>query len=266
MPISPSYFASDESVEFAEIYEFYDGAVSYRYTSYQNPITYNSFQFKPAHIKRGSVVRNTTFEPVTCQVTAPLTESLTRYVANYPVVPTRVTIIRGLVSNFDAVNVVVFTGNIRSVQIEDIYAVAECISLGSILEATWPRDIHSSFCQNSLFDAKCGLDANLYAINFTVDGFSGTSGLISSDIGTEGPMYTGGHVVFLNDFRWITLGENNKFNLHVPFDTKVQVGTVLRAYQGCSKSAIDCKNKFGNLHRFYGCPYIPSDNPVLWGF
>lgn len=266
MPISSSYFSTDESPEFAEIYDFYDGSETYRYTSYQNPIIFNSFHYKPAHIKRGGIVRNTTFEAVTCQITAPLSESLTRYVANYPVVPTQVTVIRGLISNFNSVNVVVFTGNIKSVQIEDVYAVAECISLGSILEATWPKDIHSSFCQNSLFDDKCGLDANLFGINFMIESFTSKGALVSSGIGAEGPKFTGGHVVFLNDFRWITLGETNTFHLHVPFDMNVKEGTVLRAYQGCSKSAIDCRDKFNNLHRFYGCPYIPSDNPVLWGF
>lgn len=266
MPISPSYFTGTSSDEFAEVYEFFDGNVYSRFTTYQDSITHLGFQYKPAHIKRGAINRNTTFEQVTCEITAPLDESLTKYVANYPVVPTKVKIVRGLVSNFDAVNVNVFAGVIKAVQIEDIYAIAQCVSLGSILDAQWPRDLHSSFCQNSLFDARCGLAATDYMLNFQIHSFTGKGGLVSSDIGTNGSLYTGGYVSYVNDFRWITLGENNTFHLHVPFDATVEVGTILRAYQGCSKSAIDCRDKFNNLDRFYGCPYIPSDNPVLWGF
>lgn len=266
MAISDDNLSGSELNEHAEVYAFDDGESISRYTTYHSPITYGGFQYKPAHIKRGSINRNVTFEAVTCQITAPLEEKLTKYIANYPVTPTKVTITKGLVSSFDSQYLVVFTGTIKSVQIEGKYAQAECISLGSILEAIWPKDIHSSFCQNTLFDSKCKLSASDYMLNFTVQSLTAKGGLVSTDIGTNGSLYTGGYVVFLKDFRWITLGENNLFNLHVPFDSAVKPGVVLRAYQGCSKSAIDCKNKFNNMINFFGCPYIPSDNPVLWGF
>lgn len=266
MAISDANLSSSELGEYAEIYEFNDGETISRYTTYQMAITYNGFQYKPAHIKRGPINRNTVFEAVTCSITAPLEDKLTRYLSNYPVMPTKVTIWRGLVSSFTSQSLIIFTGDIKSVQIEGVYATAECVSLGSILDSTYPKDIHSSFCQNSLFDAKCGLSASDFMLNFTVQSLTAKGGLVSTDIGTNGSLYTGGYVLYLKDFRWITLGENNTFNLHVPFDATVGPGIVLRAYQGCSKSAIDCKNKFNNLSRFYGCPYIPSDNPVLWGF
>lgn len=266
MPISDSNLTPSELGEYAEIYSFDDGETISRYTTYQIPIQYAGFQYKPAHIKRGNINRNTTFESVTCQITAPLEEKLVKYIANYPVVPTNVTVIRGLVSAFDSQNFVVFTGVIKKVQIEGIYAIAECVSMGSILDAIWPRDIHSSFCQNTLFDDNCGLSSSDYMLNFTVQSMTAKGGLISTDIGNQGHNFTGGSVVYLKDFRWITLGENNTFHLHVPFDASVKPGVVLSAYYGCSKSAIDCKNKFNNMENFDGCPYIPSDNPVLWGF
>lgn len=266
MAISNSNLNGSQLEEYAEIYAFEDGDSVSRYTTYQTPIMFAGFEYKPAHIKRGAINRNTTFEEVTCQVTAPLEEKLTRYLANYPVMPTKVTIARGLVSSFDSQYLIIFTGNIRAVQIEGVYAVAECISLGSILDSVWPRDIHSSFCQNTLFDTRCGLSSADYQLNFTVESLTGKGGLVSSEIGVDGNLYTGGYVVYSKDFRWITLGENNTFHLHVPFDARVAPGIVLRAYQGCSKSAIDCKNKFNNISNFNGCPYIPSDNPVIWGF
>lgn len=266
MPISDANLSGSELNEYAEVYEFNDGETSSRYTSYHMPITHLGFQYKPAHIKRGSINRNTTFEAVTCNITAPLEEKLTKYIANYPVMPTSVKITRGLVSSFDSQSMVVFVGTIKTVQIEDVYAVADCVALGTILDSVWPRDIHSSFCQNTLYDSRCGLASSNYQLNFTVQSLTAKGGLVSTDIGTNGSLYTGGYVVWLKDFRWITLGENNTFNLHVPFDSSVQPGVVLSAFQGCSKSAVDCKNKFNNMANFNGCPYIPSDNPVLWGF
>ena len=266
MPISDANLSGPELNEYAEVFDFDDGDTISRYTSYHMPIVFGGFQYKPAHIKRDTITRNTTFEAVTCKITAPLEEKLTRYIANYPVIPTSVKVVRGLVSSFDSQSMVIFAGTIKSVQIEGVYALAECTALGSVLDAVWPRDIHSSFCQNTLFDSRCGLAAPNYQLNFTVQSLTAKGGLISTDIGSNGSLYTGGYVVYLRDFRWITLGENNTFNLHVPFDSSVGAGTVLKAYQGCSKSAVDCKNKFNNISNFNGCPYIPSDNPVLWGF
>jgi len=265
MTISQTLLNLVELEEYAEIYEFDDGATISRYTTYQTTVNFNFRDYKPAHIKRGDIVRNTTFEPVTCQIIAPLEEKLTSYLSNYPTTPTRVKIYRGLVSDFDNQHILIFEGNIKSVQLEDIYAVAECVSLGSILDSMWPKDIHSSFCQNTLFDNKCGLAAGGYQLTFQVEGISDTGALISEVIGNSGYLYTHGYVRYLSHFRWITHGENNKLNLHVPFDSSVAVGVVVNAFQGCSKSAIDCKNKFNNLANFYGCPYIPSDNPVIWG-
>ena len=265
MAISDANFSSSELGEFAELYEFYDGEYYSRYTTFQSNIRFMGFDYKPAHIKRGSIVRNATFEPVTVQITAPLDDKLTKYLSNYPVMPTTVKIFRVFVADPNNQYLEMFTGNITSVQVEDIYAVAQCTSLGSIIEAIWPPDVHSAFCQNTLYDENCKLSSSDYAINFTVQSFTGKGGLVSTEIGNGSP-FTGGYVVFLKDFRWITLGEMNTFHLHVPFDSSVGVGTVLRAYWGCSKSAEDCKNKFNNMSNFFGCPYIPSDNPVLWGF
>lgn len=265
MAISNAAVTGSQINEFAEIYTFDDGESISRYTTYQNPITFGGQEYKPTHIKRGSITRNTTFEPVTVQITAPLEEKLTKYLTNYPVIPTLVTIIRVLVSDPNNQFLSLFSGNIKSVQVEGVYAVAQCMSLGSILEAVWPKNIHSSFCQNTLFDSRCGLSSSDYMINFTVQSLTATGALVSTDIG-DGSNFTGGYVTYFRDFRWITLGESNKFNLHVPFDSNVGVGKVLSAYWGCSKSAIDCLNKFHNMNNFFGCPYIPSDNPVIWGF
>lgn len=265
MAISSSNLTPVELQEYAEIYAINDGSSVSRYTTYTKSITFEMQDYKPAHIKRGEITRNTTFEPVTCQITAPLEEKLVKYLSNYPTTPVKVKIYRGLVSNFDSQNILIFEGNVKTVQLEGIYAVAECVSLGSILEATWPKDIHSSFCQNTLYDTKCGLDANEFAISFLVGDITSTGAIISPTIGTSGPLFTHGYVVCNNQFRWITSGQNNQLNLHVPFDSSVHKGVLVTAYQGCSKSAIDCKNKFNNLANFYGCPYIPSDNPVIWG-
>lgn len=265
MAISDAKFTGSQLDEFAELFEFYDGENYSRYTTYQTNINFMGFDFKPAHIKRGTITRNTTFEPVTVQITAPLDNKLTKYLSNYPVMPTTVKIFRVVVADVNNQYMEIFTGDITSVQVEGVYAVAQCNSLGSILDAIWPKDVHSSFCQNTLYDSVCGLSSSDFMLNFTVQSLTAKGGLISTDIG-NGSNFTGGYVVFLKDFRWITLGETNTFHLHVPFDSSVGPGTVLRAYWGCSKSAKDCKDKFNNLPNFIGCPYIPSDNPVLWGF
>ena len=266
MPISSSNSSGSELPLYAEVFEFYDEETYSRYTSFQEPILYDGNWYKPGHIRRGKINRNIGFDAVTTNITAPLEEKLTRYLSNFPVVPTTVKVVRGLVDDFDAENVVVFIGVIKKVQIEDIYASAECVALSSILDATYPKDIHSAFCQNSLFDAVCGLDSNSYSRTVQIASLTGVGGLVIPELQNTGELYTGGNVQFYRDFRWITLGSGNTLSLHVPFPANVGPGTIVTVYQGCSKSVAVCRDKFNNVSRFFGCPYIPSDNPVLWGF
>ena len=266
MTISDANLAKEEMDEYAEIFELFDGETYSRYTNYQSPIEYNALFYKPVFIKRGKISRNLTLDSVTTQITAPLTEHLTRYISNYPVVPTQVKIWRGIVDNFNSQSALIFTGSVKKVQIEGVFATADCIAMSSLMETIYPKTIHSAFCQHSLYDAGCGVDANSYSRTLQITGISGTGNLVIADLGTTGQAYTGGYVKWRQDFRWITLGDNSTLSIHVPFPAVVGVGEFVEVYQGCAKSITVCHEKFNNRVNFYGMPYIPSDNPVVWGF
>lgn len=266
MSISDVNLAKEEMDEYAEIFELFDGETYSRYTNYQNPVYYNALAYKPVFIKRGKISRNITLDAVTTQITAPLSEHLTRYISNYPVVPTQVKIWRGIVSNFDVESALVFTGSIKKVQIESVFAIADCIAMSSLMETVYPKCLHSAFCQHSLYDAGCGVDANSHSKTLQITGISGTGNLVIDGLNGTGPIYTGGYVKWRQDFRWITLGSNNTLSIHVPFPNTVGVGEYVEVYEGCAKSITVCNEKFNNMANFYGMPYIPSDNPVVWGF
>ena len=265
MAISSTYTDKQEMDLYAEVFEIDDGVEISRYTGYHEPIVFGGFTYKPAPIHRGDIERGTSFEEVTCTIYGPVVEEFTKYISNYPIVPSKVTVTRGIVGLFDSQNIIVFKGVVKSVQLEDNVAVASCASLGSILGAVWPPDLHSSFCQNTLFDTGCGVDANAHSQTITVQSFTAKGGIVSSEI-VNAPHYTGGYVLFMGDFRWITLGIDTHLDLHVPFDSHLQIGNVVRIFKGCDKTATMCRDRFSNLSRFFGCPYIPSDNPVMWGF
>lgn len=263
MGIANSYLNTPVLGEFAELYEFYDGVVYSRYTSYQDEIIFESNAFKPGQITRGKITRSISIEAAKVEITAPITDQLGKYVANYPVVPTTIRIIRVLVAD-PTVNAVIFRGSVQSVKVSDGYVcTATCIS--SQLEVNWPRNIHSGYCQNTLFDTFCGLDKNMYMINVQIQAIGADGHLTSTDIGNTGSNLTGGYVLYVNDYRWITYGTTNNVYLHVPFDASVGVGTIVQMFWGCDGTFTCCRDRFNNLNNFFGCPHIPSDNPVTWG-
>ena len=251
---------------FTELYEFYDGVKYSRYTSFNEPITFESNDYKPVNITRGKITRSVNIETAKVEVTAPISDQLGRYIANYPVVPTKIRIIRVLVNSPSSQFVVLFNGSIQSIKVSDGFVcTATCVSSNSILDLNWPRNIHSGYCQNVLFDAWCGVDKNACMINLQVQAIGTDGSITSTDIGANGGKFTGGYVLYSGDYRWITFGTTNKFYLHVPFDTSVQIGTIIQAYWGCDGTFSCCRDRFNNLSNFFGCPHIPSDNPVTWG-
>ena len=70
---------------------------------------------------------------------------------------------------------------------------------------------------------------------------------------------------FGTDARLITQHTGANLYLNVAF-ASLSVGDEAVAYPGCNGDPQTCLNTYNNLEHFNGMPYIPSHNPVVWGF
>ncbi len=135
-----------------------------------------------------------------------------------------------------------------------------------------PRSYYQSACNNTLYDARCGLARAAYgktgAITYVDSAFNiattlsspqnwfayGVLAMTSGACAGEsrpiaynsGPTIDGGQVV-----------------LQIPFSIAPAAGDEFIAYAGCDKTKVTCQYKFDNLARFTGYPFIPAPETVV---
>ena len=85
---------STEQPIFAELYEFQVGAIINRYTSHLIDVEYNGETYYARPIKRGDFSFTEKLRSVRVRINAPIDATLSKYVANAPVEPVLVKIIR----------------------------------------------------------------------------------------------------------------------------------------------------------------------------
>ena len=140
-------------------------------------------------------------------------------------------------------------------------------STENALQVRLPKFVYQSYCNHALFGEDCGLLSVDFKAAATVSAIDGSEITSSAFAGFYDGYFTQGYLESdYGDIRWITQHTGDKCWIHAPFDDRIQVDSILSAYPGCNGNPDTCKNKFGNFDNFLGFPYIPSHNPVVWGF
>lgn len=248
-----------------EFFEITAGIQVERLTSYADPLSFQGYSWTPATIARANLKSDTKFGAISCTVSAILTENIAKYISNQPIEPVRIKIYKALYSDLTDY-VVLFNGTIKSVSIEGRMASCYCESKSKILDVVQPKIINQSFCNHDIYDDGCAVDPLTYRVAAVISSVSGDS-LISGAFALYSSGYfNGGWIEYQQDLRFVLNHVGSTVTLHIPFDSKVSAGISVYAYPGCDGNPSTCKTRFNNFTHFLGMPYIPSHNPVAWGF
>lgn len=142
-------------------------------------------------------------------------------------------------------------------------------SLLHLLNIEAPRNKFQPGCVHTVYDSGCGLNK----ASFTVSG-SVTGGVTERSFNTDLTAADGYH-----DLGVITMtsGPNasaprtvrayvnasGKVTLAAPFVALVAVGNTFTIYPGCDKQKATCADKFSNLARFRGFPFVPQPSTAI---
>jgi uncharacterized phage protein (TIGR02218 family) len=260
-----SEILENEQEAMPEFYEIRSGGTTWYYTSYITGLIFRGVAHEPASIRRSGFSQDVQFGKVEVNLTAPVTDIFAQYIANLPIEPAKITIYRAIKSDLtDYINL--FSGTIKGVTIKDKIASAKCEARSSLLSARLPAIIYQSFCNHDVFDSGCGLSELTWRVIGTVIDITGYT-ITATAFGTKPNGYfTGGRVQHGDDFRLITDHTTTVLNLQLPFDARLELGEDVIALPGCDGNPSTCEDKFDNLIKFLGMPYIPSHNPAIWGF
>lgn len=251
-------------VELSSFYELYKITYlthSWHYTSADHSITYNGNTYLPAAIKHGSLVKQSELDNFQLDISFPAEGFFLRYVSEAPVYEATITI--HLYQ--DPANVVLaFSGIVTKVTIGQNNECTVMCDEQNLLATKLPNKLIQSACNHKLFDAGCGLVKADWKEALVIKEVSYP--LVKSDdlLLFDANYFVQGWLEFEGDLRWILAVIGDAMYLQIPF-RDLEAGDTVFAYPGCDKAPQTCKERFDNLDKYLGCPYVPRKNPVFYG-
>lgn len=249
-----------------ELYIVTTVADVYRYTSWRESITSGGEVFSPIPIKRTAIGYDARLGEVKTTVNVPVTKEFVANAVNYPIRKTQIQIIKVTTHELDE-RTYIFDGTVRNVTIDRGVAQAHCVGEDK-LSSRGPKIIYQSNCNWQVFDGDCGLNQSTFKVNANMDSFDTPELTIHSTSFSDkaAGYFVQGKAYYKNDWRFITDHGSDYIRLHYRFSDDLVVDTGIDVYPGCIGTPAVCQSTFNNWVKFCGMPYIPSRNPVIWGF
>jgi len=119
-------------------------------------------------------------------------------------------------------------------------------------------------CQAPLYDPnECGVDKDYYAVAGTVSAITSQTVLtISAASGYDDGEFYGGMLKDANGIlRTITAHSGSSITISYRIDD-LAVDDAVTIYPGCDRTMTRCANKFDNLAKFKGFPWLPLSDPT----
>ena len=253
-----------QQLSMPEFYEFFYNGTFERYTLWETDLTFLGNLYKAQPIARSGFTIDTLYSAVRVDIRTSAIAALSRYAVNTPTDPTTITVYRALKDDLTDYEIL-FEGVVMDVSQRDFIYQAKCNADSNLLESYYPRKAYQSYCNHAVFDIDCGLDSLIWRVQAAITLISGADYTANGLNAYVDGYFTGGVASYNGDERMITNHVGDIITLHVPFDSRVAVDSILDFYPGCDGSPDTCKTKFNNYNKFLGMPLIPSSNPVVWG-
>lgn len=258
---------SVESGRPVELYKFVVGINTYYYTSAADSFTFGGNLYLPRQIERSKLSQTNEERQQQVEVTLPTEDEVaSRFVGVIPA-----DIIYLTISKYhrgDSEEVVLWAGVI--VGAAYINQGAQCKMKGMTTEGaigrTIPRFKYQGLCNHVLFDASCQVTAASFLYTGICGAVSGDTITVNGIGAAHGAGWMVGGYANLDDrdFRLIIEQVGDILTMYLPFENN-PMGQSIKCYAGCDHTIVDCENKFSNLVRYGGFPFIPELNPFVSG-
>lgn len=169
---------------------------------------------------------------------------------------------RGVINLYNGVVTDVHTTNTKC----QLNVASDMISLN----AQFPRNYFLPSCNNSLFDGGCGLNKESLAVTATCTAGNTVKTLTASGLTQPSEYFALGYVVVLTGVnaglvRSVKASVSGSLSLLYPLPVACANGDTFKAYPGCNKTQATCRDKFSNLGRFRGFPFVPTMEQIELG-
>lgn len=165
-----------------------------------------------------------------------------------------------------------FAGTLNIERIQNSVVYAEVLSETVLLDTVMPRDLYQPMCRNQVFDPQCGLSVSANTFTGAVTGIqASTTGVrvINTNLSQASGYFDRGALRFTSGpnsgvMRTVKQHLNASGQIIVAWAWPFQpsVGNTFTVTPGCDGSRTTCINKFNNLIRYRGEPFIPAPETV----
>lgn len=156
-----------------------------------------------------------------------------------------------------------FVGTIDGCEfdVEKRVAKLTASNINNLFATKIPIRTYSPICSFSLYGTQCGVVASQYAVNAAFSAVTVNGNIISAGVlgNYANGYFTGGYAISNNQSRYILSHTGTSIMVIYPFTNAANGWTF---YPGCDKSVSTCKNRFNNVQRYGGFPYVPNVNPI----
>lgn len=256
--------ASVQSGEPVELYRFWRGLKSWRYTSSASAVYFNEEWYDPAVISRSGVEYTSEEGRSNIKITCPRDLPVADLYRIYP--PSDV--VQAAVYRVHAgesLGAVIWMGRVVGARWTGAKAEITCEPVANAMARTGLRRLYQRSCPHVLYGPDCGLNKTSYAVSVTLSEIAPVAGGVAlKSSGFDSTGYAGGFVEWTDtdlnvERRYIS--DVVTGGVVVPAAIPgVAVGSTLTFYRGCGHNIAGCKT-FGNVPNYGGFPYIPAKNP-----
>ena len=246
-----------------ELYEFTQGAERWFYISGNTSIIRLAQVYEPSSIKRDRIKQTNDVLKDSLKLKFPRSnEFANQFIGAVPDVVTSATVLRGHWGDPDEEYEVSWKGRVIGSRADENAISLECESVFTSIKRPGLRARFEINCRHVLYGAQCGVNQNVYRHDGTVLSINNSVDIevTNASLFANG-YFTGGKLV--NDLgvaRFIIAHSGNVVTLARPL-ASLGLSDDVAIYPGCDHAKTTCFNKFGNLPRFGGFPYIPERNP-----
>lgn len=277
-----TYLARDASSQDGapvHLFQFVQGAVTWRYTTAASPVAAFGETWAPASITGGAITQSNDVARDVLSLKFPIAHELAQVFLGFlPDVVTSVTIFRGHLSDPDAQFITYWKGRVSSYKASGGGLSLECEPIFTSMRRPGLRARYQKSCRHALYGRGCNLDPEAFVATGRCTFMNGVTMIVPEAALLPVGWLTGG-MVRLPDasLRYVVNHVGSQLDLIRTADSLALImansgygrnygnfygGVAVKLYPGCDHGSGTCLSKFANLDNYGGFPWIPSKNPM----
>ena len=241
--------------------------VDWFYTTQDTPREYNGATYVPMPMQRSALENSSDSSKSTMTITLPQDCPIADlYKQSAPSNVVTVTLMGEHYLDGDFITM--WKGRIVNIEFMPPHFIITTESVFTSLQRVGLRRRFSTTCPYDVYSAGCGVDHANYVTQMLIGALSGTTFTSAQATTKPDNYFAGGYVKWINpntglaEYRAIksSVQATGAITL-VSIIPNISIGSLIDVYPGCDHLLNTCENKFDNVIRFGGTPYIPKKNP-----